>query len=177
MVTFLSQMMLVAWAVETGKIYLKSDGSPLRPIVYIVDISLALIAALKAPANDGWNQAFNVGQTDLNYRIRDLVEIVAVVVPKCGIEVAADAGFDKRSYRIRRKLPAFRPCWDALMGAKQLYKTYQSSGLTLELFEGHRCQCIGHIKTLLAGGVLDRNLRHVQPSHDDFASFTVRAQV
>ena len=30
---------LVAWAVTTGRIYLKSDGSPWRPIVHIEDIS------------------------------------------------------------------------------------------------------------------------------------------
>ena len=40
---------LVAWAVTTGLIYLKSDGSPWRPIVHIEDISRAFIAALEAP--------------------------------------------------------------------------------------------------------------------------------
>ena len=91
---------LVAWAFTTGKIYLKSDGTPWRPIVHIEDISRALIAALEAPANDVWNEAFNVGQTDHNYRIRDLAEIVAGVVPGCRIEFAVDAGPDKRSYRV-----------------------------------------------------------------------------
>ena len=36
---------LVAWAVTTGLIYLKSDGSPWRPIVHIEDISRAFLAA------------------------------------------------------------------------------------------------------------------------------------
>ena len=49
------------------------------------------------------------------------------------------------------------------MGAEQLYKAYQSSGLTLEEFEGPRYQRIAHIKKLLADGVLDANLRHAQP--------------
>ena len=40
---------LVAWAVTSGLIYLKSDGSPWRPIVHIEDISRAFIAALEAP--------------------------------------------------------------------------------------------------------------------------------
>ena len=39
---------LVAWAVTTGLIYLKSDGSPWRPIVHIEDISRAFIATLEA---------------------------------------------------------------------------------------------------------------------------------
>ena len=91
---------LVAWAFTTGKIHLKSDGTPWRPIVHIEDISRAFIAALEAPADQVFNEAFNVGQTAHNYRIRDLAEIVAEVVPGCTLEFADDAGPDKRSYRV-----------------------------------------------------------------------------
>jgi nucleoside-diphosphate-sugar epimerase len=158
---------LVAWAFTTGKIHLKSDGSPWRPIVHIEDISRAFVAALEAPADHVHNEAFNVGQTAHNYRIRELAEIVGSVVPGCSIEFAEDASPDKRSYRvsfekIRQKLPAFKPRWDARMGAEQLYQAYQSSGLTLMEFEGPRYQRIGHIKKLLEDGVLNPDLRHVQ---------------
>ena len=158
---------LVAWAFTTGKIHLKSDGTPWRPIVHIEDISRAFIAALQAPKDRVFNQAYNVGQTAHNYRIRDLAEIVAEVVPGCAVESAPDAGPDKRSYRvsfekIRRDLPEFRPQWDAGAGAEQLYKAYRSSGLTLEQFEGPRYQRIGHIKKLIGAGILDHHLRHTQ---------------
>src|SRR3984893_7966333 len=166
---------LVAWAFTTGRIHLKSDGTPWRPIVHIEDISRAFIAALEAPADQVCNEAFNVGQTAHNYRIRDLAEIVATVVPGCTIEFADDAGPDKRSYRVsfekfRHKVPAFKPLWDARMGAEQLYKAYRSSGLTLEEFEGPRYQRIGHIRKLLADGILDADLRRARPqSHNDVA--------
>jgi nucleoside-diphosphate-sugar epimerase len=160
---------LVAWAVTTGKIHMKSDGTPWRPIVHIEDISRAFIAALEAPEDRVFNQAFNVGQTAHNYRIRDLAEIVAEVVPGCVVEFAADAGPDKRSYRvsfekIRRELPAFKPQWDARKGAEQLYRAYRSSGLTLEEFEGPRYQRIGHIRKLIGEGILDPGLRHADRS-------------
>lgn len=156
---------LVAWAFTTGKIMLKSDGTPWRPIVHIEDISRAFIAALDAPADVVFNEAFNVGQTAHNYRIRDLAEIVAGVVPNCRIEFADDAGPDTRSYRvsfekIRTKLPQFKPQWDAKKGAEQLYQAYRTSSLTLEEFEGPRYQRIGHIKKLLAEGILSKDLRH-----------------
>jgi nucleoside-diphosphate-sugar epimerase len=155
---------LVAWAVTTGKIYLKSDGTPWRPIVHVEDISRAFIAALEAPVDRVFNQAFNVGQTAHNYRIRDLADIVADVVPRCEIELAGDAGPDKRSYRvsfekIRRDLPEFRPQWDARKGAEQLYHAYRKSGLTLEEFEGPGYQRIGHIKKLISDGTIDSHLR------------------
>jgi nucleoside-diphosphate-sugar epimerase len=158
---------LVAWAFTTGRIHLKSDGTPWRPIVHIEDISRAFIAALEAPAEVVFNESFNVGQTAHNYRIRDLAEIVANVVPNCRIEFADDAGPDARSYRvnfekIRRKLPGFQPRWDARMGAEQLYRAYRLSNLTLEEFEGPRYQRIGHIRKLVQEGVLDRDLRHAK---------------
>jgi nucleoside-diphosphate-sugar epimerase len=157
---------LVAWAVTKGLIYLKSDGTPWRPIVHIEDFSQAFIAALEAPREKVFNQAFNVGHSDHNYRIRDLAEIVAEVVPNCRIEYAKDAGPDTRSYRvsfdkIARALPAFEPKWDARRGAKQLFDAYRTSNLTLEEFEGPRYQRIAHVKKLIADGVLSKELRHL----------------
>lgn len=157
---------LVAWAVTKGLIYLKSDGTPWRPIVHIEDISRAFIAGLSAPENDVRNQAFNVGSTAHNYRIRDIAEIVAGIVPDCRLEYASDAGPDTRSYRVSfdklaRVLPDAKPRWDAAAGARQLFAAYQQSSLTLEEFEGPRFQRIAHIKHLIASGILDNNLRHI----------------
>ena len=156
---------LVAWAVTKGLIYMKSDGTPWRPIVHIEDISRAFAAALAAPREKVFNEAFNVGSTSQNYRIREIANIVADVVPGCRIEFADDAGPDKRCYRvsfekIARVLPEFKPQWDARKGAEQLYQAYLSSGLTLEEFEGPRYQRISHIKKLIADGILDTTLRH-----------------
>jgi nucleoside-diphosphate-sugar epimerase len=155
---------LVAHAVTTGRIYLKSDGSPWRPIVHIEDISRAFLAAVEAPEERVFNQAFNVGQTAHNYRIRDLAEIVASVVPGCELAFAPDAGPDKRSYRvsfekIKRTLPEFKPQWDARKGGEQLYAAYRASKLTLEEFEGPRYQRIAHIRRLMSQGILSADLR------------------
>ena len=156
---------LVAWAVTRKLIYLKSDGSPWRPIVHIEDISAAFIAALAAPADAVRNQAFNVGCTEHNYRIREIAEVVADVVPGCKLEFAADAGPDKRSYRVSfekiKRVLGFAPKWDVRKGAVQLYEAYRSSGLTLEEFEGPRYQRISHVRKLMAEGVIDGRLHRV----------------
>jgi nucleoside-diphosphate-sugar epimerase len=155
---------LVAWAVTRGLIYLKSDGTPWRPMVHVEDFSGAFLAAVEAPRDAVFNQAFNVGVSAHNYRIRDLAEIVAEVVPNCRVEYASDAGPDTRSYRvsfdkIARALPAFQPKWDARRGAEQLYKVFSGSNLTLEDFEGPRYQRIAHIQKLIADGILNKDLR------------------
>ncbi|MEM9783661.1 MAG: NAD-dependent epimerase/dehydratase family protein [Pseudomonadota bacterium] len=156
---------LVAWAVTTGKIHMKSDGTPWRPITHIEDISRAFVAAMEAPADVVHCEAFNVGVTEHNYQIRELAQIVADVVPGCEVSFADDAGPDKRSYRvncdkIRRVLPAFEPQWSPQLGAESLYKAYTEQGLTLEEFEGPRYQRIGHIKHLIQSKILDHDLRH-----------------
>lgn len=155
---------LVAWAVTEGKILLKSDGTPWRPIVHIEDISRAFLAALEAPRDVVFNQAFNVGQAAHNYQIKDIAEIVAKTVPGCALAFSEDASPDTRSYRvdfgkIQRLLPNFKPTWDAAAGAAQLYKAYTSTGLTLAEFEGPRYQRIAQLKTLLADRELDDDLR------------------
>ncbi|MDJ1157089.1 SDR family oxidoreductase [Chelatococcus sp. SYSU_G07232] len=156
---------LVAWAVTRGLIYLKSDGTPWRPIVHVEDIARAFLAGLHAPEEKVFNEAFNVGQTRHNYRIREIAEVVAGVVPGCRLEIAPEAGPDKRSYRVNfdkiaRVLPEFRPQWDVRRGAEQLYVAYRASRLTLEEFEGPRYQRISHIKMLMSAGILDAELRH-----------------
>ena len=155
---------LVAWAFSTGKVLIKSDGTPWRPIVHIEDISRAFIAVLNAPREVVHNQAFNVGRNDQNYRIREIADIVKQIVPGCEIEYAQDAGPDKRSYRvdfskIARMLPEFQPQWDARKGAQELYEAYRKAGLQLDEFEGPKYKRIDHIKQLLSSGLLDENLR------------------
>jgi nucleoside-diphosphate-sugar epimerase/SAM-dependent methyltransferase len=156
---------LVAWAVTTGNIHMKSDGTPWRPITHIEDISRAMLATLEAPVEDVFNEAFNVGVTAHNYQIRELAEIVAEIVPGCEVTFAEDAGPDKRSYRvncdkIQRVMPHFRPQWDARRGAQSLYEAYKAVDLTLGEFEGPRYQRIGHIKKLIAEGLIDETLTH-----------------
>ena len=67
---------LVAWAATTGRVFLKSLGTSWRPLVHIEDIALAYITLLHAPEGKVHNQAFNIGQTEENYRISDVAEIV-----------------------------------------------------------------------------------------------------
>ncbi len=155
---------LTAWAFTTGRVYLKSDGTPWRPLVHVEDICHAYIAALQAPRDAVHNQAFNVGITTENYQIRELAEIVEDIVPGCKVDFASDAGPDRRCYRvdcnkIARELHGFKPQWTVRRGVEQLYQAYQAVGLKLEEFEGPKFMRIAHIKKLINDGLLDANLR------------------
>lgn len=166
---------LVAWAYATGKVFIKSDGTPWRPIVHIEDISRAFLAVLEAPVDLVHNEAFNVGRSEDNYRIRELAEIVKETVPGTEIEYASDAGPDKRCYRvdcgkIQRVLPSFQPAWNARRGAEELYSTYKRIGLKVDDFEGVKYKRIAHIRHLIAEGVIDGKLRRTadEPSETEY---------
>lgn len=157
---------LVAWAYAAGLVYMKSDGSPWRPIAHIGDISQAFILAMEAPREQVHNQAFNVGSNSENYRIRDLANIVKDTVPGCRIEYAPDAGPDKRNYRVdftkfTNAFPNFKPKWNARLGAEQLYEAYKKHGLKVEDFEGPKYKRIDHILQLRDQGRLDASLRWI----------------
>jgi len=162
---------LVAWAFTAGKVMLKSDGTPWRPIVHIQDISRAFIAVLAAPREAMQAQALNVGRDDQNYRIREIAEIVKETVPGCEVTFAEGAGPDKRNYRadfskIRRVLPGFQPQWDARKGAQELYEAYKSIGLKLEDFEGPRYRRIDQLRQLMQEGYLGADLRWIKAPRD-----------
>jgi len=155
---------LTAWAYTTGLVYLKSDGSPWRPIVHVEDISLAYIAVLEAERELVHNEAFNVGLTTENYQIREIAELVQTIVPDSRVKFAPDAGPDKRCYRvdctyIGRRLHGFKPQWTARRGIEQLYHTFRAAGLALGDFEGERFKRIAHVQKLIQDGELDTDLR------------------
>lgn len=160
---------LVAWAYTTGLVYIKSDGSPWRPIIHIEDISRGFIAVLQSSRDLTHNEVFNVGSTDENYRIRDLADIVLETVPGSRVEYAADAGPDKRNYRvdfskIHRTLPNFQMKWNARKGAQELYETYQKVKFTLDDFEGEKFKRIARLENLIKTGQVDENLRWRVPT-------------
>jgi len=154
---------LVAAAYTQGRVYIKSDGTPWRPIVHIRDIIGAALAALEAPREAIHNEVFNVGMTEENYRIREIATIVAEIVPGSRVEYAPGGGPDLRCYRvdcdkIHCVLPGFRPQWDARKGAQELYDAYRAVGLTREDMESGRYIRLKHIQRLLKAGQLDPSL-------------------
>jgi nucleoside-diphosphate-sugar epimerase len=155
---------LVGYAYSTGAIVMQSDGTPWRPLVHVEDISGAILATLDAPRELVHNEAFNVGANAENYRIREVANIVAEVVPGARATFADGGGPDKRSYqvdcaKIARVLPGFKPRWTVRKGAEQLHEAYVRHGLTHEQFTGPSYLRIKRVQELQEAGRLDDQLR------------------
>ena len=65
---------LVACAYTTGRIEVKSDGTPWRPVVHVRDVCAAYVAGLEAPAELINARSFNVGIPNGNFTVRELAE-------------------------------------------------------------------------------------------------------
>jgi nucleoside-diphosphate-sugar epimerase len=156
----------VADAYTTGRIVIRSDGTPWRPMVHIEDISHAFLAALNAPPTRICGQAINVGGDTENYQVRDLARIACQEVPGSEIVYAAGGGPDKRNYRVSfarigELLPEFRLRWTARSGAKQLHDAYRETGLTKDLADSERFRRLRRIESLINGKELNTSLQWV----------------
>src|SRR6516165_5906284 len=155
---------LTAVALTVGQVRLESDGTPWRPLVHIEDISRAFLAMLEAPRELVHDEAFNVGRVEDNVQVRDIAEMVRDAVPGSSVTLAANAGPDKRDYRVDfAKLddtfPDLRLRWHVRDGIGELIDSYTTYGLTYEDFTSARFVRLRRIKELLAAGVVDDMLR------------------
>lgn len=158
---------LVACAYTTGKIEIKSNGTPRRPVVHIKDVCSAFIAGLEAPKDLVSNESFNVGVKNGNYTIRQLAEAAQEVVKESSLVFTGEHGADSRTYKVSfEKILTvlkdyYRPQWDLIRGGKELVELFDRIGFTEEMFRGKHCNRLIQLKTLNESGCIDANLRWV----------------
>jgi nucleoside-diphosphate-sugar epimerase len=150
---------LAASAWTNRRIAMTSDGTPWRPIVHVLDICNAFIAALHAPPEAVHNEVFNIGRTDENYQIREIALCLADVFPGCEVTFG-ERDPDQRSYRVsfekaKTALPGFRCAWTLRRGAEQLRELYQRVQLTEEMFRFRPFTRLTQLKYLIDVGQLD----------------------
>lgn len=155
---------LVAWGFTTGEIRILSDGRSWRPLVHVEDIALACVGVLEARRELVHNEAFNVGRTDENFRVRELADMVAAHLPGTRVTIEGNGDADRRSYRVdcgklHDTLPEARPRKRVADGIAQLVEAYGRHGLTGEAFRGGRYTRLSWIRRLLDEGRVDGELR------------------
>ena len=158
---------LTAWAYATGKVYLKSDGTPWRPIIHIRDIG----ALLFSPPYGRRAKRFTIRHLTSCGRKKIIAfetsprscgtrrQIAILSLPPTPARTPAVTG--STPARSSATLPDFAPEWTARQGVEELYQTYCQTALSVEEFEGPRYNRIDQIKQLLATGAIDNQLRWV----------------
>jgi nucleoside-diphosphate-sugar epimerase len=153
---------LIGYALLTGEVLVKSDGTPWRPLVHAGDIADVFAATLVAPAESVQGKALNVGDESNNVTVAEIAEAVAAETG-AGVRITGEAGNDPRSYRVdfsrlRETLPQVRVHRSIADGARELVAAYREYGMTQQAFDQTFVR-LERIKELQATGVLNAELR------------------
>ena len=153
----LNDLSATAWTEK--KIKMLSDGTPWRPLVHVLDICKAIYCSLEAPIDAIHSQIFNVGDSEANYQVRDIGEIVGKTFPGCSVSFGDSRG-DNRSYRvnfekINNGLPGFKCEWNAQKGAEQLLDIFQQINMSKEVYQAKPFTRLKQLKYLISTNQID----------------------
>ena len=90
----------VACAYTTGKIEIKSDGTPWRPIIHIEDVCDAFIAGIEAPESLVSGKSYNIGVRNGNYTVKELADAASKSIKNSKVIYTGEHGKDSRSYKV-----------------------------------------------------------------------------
>lgn len=118
---------LLASALAYGEIRIMSDGSPWRPLIHCRDIARAFCAFTGAPNELIHNKAFNIGDNNENYQVKDIADNVKRLIPDAKITFTGEVGVDPRNYRVKfdqlnRTIPDFKLEYSLEKGMDELHK-------------------------------------------------------
>ncbi|MGE0406324.1 MAG: NAD-dependent epimerase/dehydratase family protein [Candidatus Korobacteraceae bacterium] len=154
----------VAAACASRDITILSDGTPWRPLINVLDMARAIEWALSRTSKSGGNfLVVNAGSDSWNYRVRDLAEAVASVVPGTKVSINASAPPDKRSYCVdfslfRRLAPKHQPQFDLVSTVRYLQQGLESMHFSDAQFRSSWMMRLNVLKELSSKGLLDGDL-------------------
>ncbi len=155
----------VACAYTTGKIEIKSDGTPWRPIIHIDDVCNAFIAGLNAPKEIVSGKSYNIGVKNGNYTVREIAEAATKSVKGSSVIYTGEHGKDSRTYKVSfdkifHELGKwYKPKWSLIDGGKQLVEFFNKYKFLESDFRGFKTNRLIKLRSLVDDNIIDENLR------------------
>ena len=91
---------LVASGLSLGKIEIKSDGTPWRPLIDVRDLGQIFINFLQIDSYKVNGKIINIGFNNNNFQVKDLAHFIQKQLPDCKIIFTKKHGADSRSYKV-----------------------------------------------------------------------------
>ena len=155
----------VVSALTLKKIKILSDGSPLRPIIDVRDMSRAIHWAINRNS-DKLNKfiSVNVGREDNNMNIASIANVVKECLPETEIELNDDAQPDKRSYAVdfsyfKRIASDYFPVFSIKDSIQDLIIFLNNSQEDFIDFRSGQFIRLNQLKILKKNKVIDSNLK------------------
>ena len=158
----------VACAVTTGQVVMQTAGCAWRPLAHVEDIARTYAAVLSASDDLVHSQVFNVVRSEENYRVIDIADAVAELVPQC-TRLAVRSVFDERSYRaegakLQRIFPDLCFKWTLPVGIRQLRSAMLVGGVTPGDWRSDRYRRGLRLRHLMERKILSADLRSLEPA-------------
>ena len=155
----------LACAYTTGKIEIKSDGSPFRPVIHVKDVCSAFIAGLKAPKKIISGKSYNIGMDNGNYTVKELAMTVKKIIPESKIIFTNEHGNDARTYKVSFKRiltelkDFYKPKWDLERGGIEMINYFKKINFNEAQFRGEITNRLNQLKRLIKKKEIDQNFR------------------
>jgi nucleoside-diphosphate-sugar epimerase len=151
---------LCARAFASGELRIISDGSPWRPFVHCRDIARAFAYLAQAPVEKIHDQAFNIGATAENFRVRDVASLVLEAVPGSRAVYLDQVSADARDYKVdfskfATAFPDFEFTHTVCSGIDEMIAGFKRYGMTRDMIDGPR---FSRLKTL------QQHIEELQPA-------------
>ncbi len=154
---------LLLSGLRDNKISVHSDGSPWRPIIDVNDLTKAIVLSLSASADNAGGEAFNIGNLNGNFTIRQIAEAAQSCLGGVPIEFNTENIVDPRSYRVSflkaKEQLGFEAKGDLIHSGKELITQLHRSNLQPSEYLGRRTNRLKQISYLREKGELDESLR------------------
>ena len=146
------------------KINIKSDGSPIRPVIHIEDVCKIFELAVTVNENLISGKIYNIGMFKANYSIREMAVIVKKLVPNSEIYFSNEHNSDQRTYtvsfdRLENTLGKYLDNQiDLLEGGKRLLNFFKKNKFSHTDYTGIKTNRIKKIISLVKNGKVNKKL-------------------
>jgi nucleoside-diphosphate-sugar epimerase len=154
----------VANAIKAGKIEILSDGTPLRPLIHVKDMALAMEwAAVRSINQGGKNLIVNAGSNEFNYQIKELAYQVAETIGNVEVSINTNASPDTRSYKVnfdyyKSLAPLHYPKMSLVDSIKDLYEGIINSPSITKDFRNSHFIRLSTLRDLLSKNLINDQL-------------------
>lgn len=154
---------LTSCAFATKQIKIMSDGSPWRPLIDVRDLSDIFIAFTKARASKVNKELFNIGFTQNNFQVKQIVDMIEKETKDSDIIFTGEHGSDTRSYKVdftkfKKAFPKIKCSWPLQKSIRDLLTNLHTIRFTREQFENNRYARITILRQLLSAQKIDKDL-------------------
>lgn len=154
---------LITSGLAFGEIRVLSDGTPWRPLIDVRDLCDIFIKFIGVEERRVNGEIFNIGFSESNYQIKDILSIIKKYLPSCKIVFTGEHGKDSRSYKVNftkleKLFPKLTPKWPLEKSIADLIKKLNKNKFKKRDFEQRKFERLAKLESLLLKKKLNEDL-------------------